>query len=89
VILRPVLALVTTAAAVPSLGLLHAEPTIAPTGQVVPGRVEPTGVLDVPPHCRLLPPDQQPERRPAGAAASGDGMVVMVYVPATTCNTPY
>ena len=79
-LLRLALALVTATSAVPAVGLLSGDPTVTPP--------EPTEVLDVPPHCRLLPPDRQPERRPATSAATGDRMLVTVYVPATTCNTP-
>ncbi len=78
-LLRLALALVTATSAVPTIGLLSGEPTITPP--------EPTGRLDVPPHCRLLPAEQQPERPTTETAAGANAMTVTLYVPATTCNT--
>jgi hypothetical protein len=83
VLLRSALALVTTTALVPVFGLVSAQP--APTTS--------TGTLDVAPHCRLLPADQQPDRDATGSAAprgtGAAGQVVTLYIPATTCNTPH
>jgi hypothetical protein len=88
-----VLALLTATVAVPAIGAVGGEPAIAPAdgGRLVPTRFEaPAGELETDPsRCRLLPADQQPDRLPAAPRdPAADGMVVTLYVPATTCNTP-
>jgi len=88
-----VLALLTATLAVPALGQLGGEPSIAPAdgGRLVPTRLEvPAGELETDlSRCHLLPADRQPDRPPVAPRDAGaDGMVVTLYVPATTCNTP-
>ena len=92
-LLRPALTLLTATVAVAVLGALGGAPTIGPAdgGRLVPTRSEgPAGALETDPgRCRLLPADRQPDRLPAARRDPGaDGMVVTLYVPATTCNTP-
>lgn len=84
----------------PLPALLLALPVLTGAGVATLGTAAPTvGLADVPvptveqPEtpdgpCRLLPQAQQPSREPAGGRVGGDAQRIVVFVPATTCNTP-